>query len=146
MAEVSERKQFSFVGRASRARYWICMAVYMAAYIGAWLLAPILGFPQLLVAVVLPPIWIIFIAVPRLHDFGRSGWWGLVPFGFGFLVGLGSVLAHVLATLEASNIKNAIIGVVSIAATIAIGAVPGTKGDNVFGPAPGKRPVAEAFG
>lgn len=143
MADAGERKAFNIFSRASRARYWISMAIYMAAYIAAWLAAPPLGLPQILVAVVLPPIWIIFIAIPRLHDFGRSGWWGLIPFGFGFLVGLVSVLAHLPTTLETANIRNALIGLVSIGFTIAIGAIPGTEGDNVFGP--GKRSAAEAF-
>jgi uncharacterized membrane protein YhaH (DUF805 family) len=146
LAEADNPRGFSFVGRASRLRYWICMVVYIAIFVAVATIAVMAGLPMFAVQLALPPVWILLIAVPRLHDFGRSGWWALTPFAFGFFVGLGSVLAGVEETPEAAMIKNAVISVVSLVITLVIGVIPGTRGDNMFGPQPGKRSSAEAFG
>lgn len=95
-------KYATFSGRASRAEFWWwILAVFLISIvtqiIDAAIVGPMLGFEggdasagQLLslllsLAVLLPAL---AVAVRRLHDIGRSGWWillGLIPI-IGFLV------------------------------------------------------------
>ncbi|GAB5534948.1 MAG: DUF805 domain-containing protein [Rubricoccaceae bacterium] len=90
--DVIKNHYVDFDGRASRKEYWMFVAVYLAIYIGASIVGAILGVASdtlaLLVslgvglfglAVILPSIGI---AVRRLHDTGRSGWFillGMIP-------------------------------------------------------------------
>lgn len=80
-------KQYAdFKGRARRKEYWMFILFYMiiqaviniidSSVIGSPILSPIFSL-----ALLIPSI---AIAVRRLHDTGRSGWWlllGLIPFG-----------------------------------------------------------------
>lgn len=94
--DVIKNHFIDFDGRASRKEYWMFVAFYLAIYIGASIVGGILGAVSdtlgLLVslviglfalAVILPSLGI---AVRRLHDTGKSGWFillSLIP-----LVGL----------------------------------------------------------
>lgn len=94
--DVIKNHYVDFDGRASRKEYWMFVAFYLAIYIGLSIVSGIFGavsdalalLVSLLVmlfglAIILPSLGI---AVRRLHDTGRSGWFillGLIP-----LVGL----------------------------------------------------------
>ena len=77
-------KQYAtFSGRARRKEYWFFFLFYLLIFIGLSLLDTILGFGLLsslfALAMLLPSV---AVAVRRLHDTGRTGWWvliGLVP-------------------------------------------------------------------
>jgi uncharacterized membrane protein YhaH (DUF805 family) len=95
-------KYATFSGRASRAEFWWwILAVFLigivAQIIDSAIVGPMLGFEGgdasagqplsllLSLAILLPAL---AVAVRRLHDIGRSGWWillGLIPI-IGFLV------------------------------------------------------------
>ena len=72
-----------FSGRARRKEYWMFLLFNIIVsivlnVIGAVIMLPILGLIYSL-AIILPSI---AVAVRRLHDTGRSGWWlliGLIP-------------------------------------------------------------------
>jgi len=72
-----------FSGRARRKEYWMfflfnIIVSIVLNVIGAVIMFPILGLIYSL-AIILPSI---AVAVRRLHDTGRSGWWlllGLIP-------------------------------------------------------------------
>jgi uncharacterized membrane protein YhaH (DUF805 family) len=79
----------NFEGRASRAAYWWWFLFAILVAIGANIIDAIIGAPifSLLtgLALLLPGL---AVAVRRLHDTGRTGWWiliGLIPF-IGFIV------------------------------------------------------------
>ncbi len=77
-------KQYAtFSGRARRKEYWFFFLFYLLIFIGLSLLDAILGFGLLsslfALAMLVPSV---AVAVRRLHDTGRTGWWvliGLVP-------------------------------------------------------------------
>lgn len=79
------RKYAEFKGRASRAEYWWFVLFAVLAYVAAAIVATALenAAPTALVllGLLLPAV---SVAVRRLHDTGRPGWWyliALVPFG-----------------------------------------------------------------
>lgn len=79
----------NFSGRASRPAYWWWFLFAILASIAANILDAILGAPIFTLVVglglLLPGL---SVAIRRLHDTGRSGWWiliGLIPL-IGFIV------------------------------------------------------------
>lgn len=87
-------KYLVFRGRAGRPEYWYWVLAISVAFVMAWIiegliLAPMLGFetfaPEagqplsllLSLATIAPSL---AVAVRRLHDIGRSGWWIFVQF------------------------------------------------------------------
>jgi uncharacterized membrane protein YhaH (DUF805 family) len=84
------RKYATFSGRARRREYWMYLAVYVPLYALLLLVDALTGTFDMesergflsslfLLATLLPSI---AVAVRRLHDTGRSGWWlllGIIP-------------------------------------------------------------------
>ena len=80
-------KYADFNGRARRSEYWYWTLAVILGYLVIAILSAVLGklgtilLVLAVLAVVLPGL---AVAVRRLHDTGRSGWWlllGIVPFG-----------------------------------------------------------------
>ena len=76
----------NFQGRARRKEYWFFVLVYIGLSIVAGIIDGVLGTYYvvsgiLMLAMIIPSL---SVAVRRLHDTGRTGWWYLiafVPFG-----------------------------------------------------------------
>ena len=98
------KKYAEFSGRASRKEYWLfTLGQFVIGFLLA-LLIPVL-YPVFVLGTLLPAL---AVAVRRLHDTNRSGWWlfiVLVPF-------VGGIVMFVFLVLE------------------------GTSGDNDYGPDP----------
>ena len=97
--------------RIGRKEYAIALATFAAGYLAINYLVS----PQ--VAQVLPLIWIVALAVPRLRDIGWSVWWSLGPFGAGFVGGfLNSYISRTNGSpWPAGPILQSLIGWASIA-------------------------------
>jgi uncharacterized membrane protein YhaH (DUF805 family) len=70
----------NFNGRARRKEYWMFYLFYMIFMIGAIIIDAIIGFPIFYFIVslgLLVPT--IAVAVRRMHDTGKSGWFMLIP-------------------------------------------------------------------
>jgi uncharacterized membrane protein YhaH (DUF805 family) len=69
----------NFSGRALRSEYWYWALFALLGYIAASIVDRALGlvlfYPLFAVAILLPSI---AVAVRRLHDTDRSGWWALL--------------------------------------------------------------------
>lgn len=93
------RKYTVFTGRATRTEYWMFFLVNV-------LISLVLGFLDLTIigyiytlAVLLPSIGV---AIRRLHDTGKSGWWlliGLIPF-------LGAIILIVFLAMDSEPGQN----------------------------------------
>lgn len=157
------KNYFNFKGRASRREYWSFALVYFLFYIPSWLflisliLAPqsvvsfVLMFASLLgilgiLAITCP---FIALAVRRLHDIGKSGWWlgGYLIFNalitlfsnaFKFPFGEEQATETSLISLIFTLIIALIIIVWYILLTILFPLMKGQKGANQYGEDPYK--------
>ncbi|HMI40865.1 MAG TPA: DUF805 domain-containing protein [Sphingomicrobium sp.] len=142
------QKYADFSGRAPRAEYWWFILAVVVAYVVVTIVESILGINRM-VAGVYGPIAValmlgtlvpsIAVAVRRLHDTNRSGWWILlpvVPYCLAFVLG-GA------AMMNGGGMTG--LGVASIFLLIGAGCallllifyvLPGTAGDNGYGPDP----------
>jgi uncharacterized membrane protein YhaH (DUF805 family) len=137
---------FLFTGRADRREYWlVAIGANLTIFGSAWLTAmrPVgLAGPFLvpsLVAIVLN----LAVAVRRLHDRGKTGWWTLIWYA-----------APAAATMWAGrnadrDIVNAVLGlgviVTFLWCLVELGFMPGDPAANRHGDPPGKRLELSVF-
>lgn len=118
------RLRGALTGRSNRREYWLSILglVVLNVVLTAGLQNP------MLTSLISFPIWV-FIASRRLHDFGQTGWWSLIPFGAGFVLGLARG-AGIPFSSSAETMTNAAVMLVML---IVVGSVPGAPGPNRFG-------------
>ncbi|WP_233356542.1 DUF805 domain-containing protein [Pseudomonas mangrovi] len=97
------KKYAVFDGRARRAEYWWFTLFSVIASIVLSIIDGILGMPSVLsgiyaLAVLLPSIGV---AIRRLHDTGRSGWWLLLA-----LVPIAGIVLIVFLALDSQPGEN----------------------------------------
>jgi uncharacterized membrane protein YhaH (DUF805 family) len=139
---------FSFEGRINRGKFWLAVLIYIVAAMVAGILAYASnseaagGLLNGLVSLV-TFISGIFVAIKRLHDRNRSGWWLLLFYiAPGILIAIGAVIWLVGIAGESSGAGG--IGTVfvlagaaiSIWAFVELGCLRGTVGPNQYGPDP----------
>jgi uncharacterized membrane protein YhaH (DUF805 family) len=108
-------------GRAGRREYW----VYVALLFGLnFVLSYLPGRAAGLVLVVIMTL----VQVRRMHDTDRSGWWGVGATTAPVVLMLG------LMTLTSPEIAALIATVVALALIAVVGVLPGSPGENRFGP------------
>lgn len=72
---------FSITGRASRSEYWWFTLFMLILYVIAGIMDSVVGFPIFYLTtalILLAPS--ICVAIRRMHDVNKSGWWLLVSF------------------------------------------------------------------
>ncbi|MDR2651692.1 MAG: DUF805 domain-containing protein [Prevotellaceae bacterium] len=154
------RHYADFSGRASRKEYWMFFLFYVISLFAVSLVGVLIGtainkyIPQAY-AILLLWLYLYAIAVPflaiavrRLHDSGRSGWW--------MLLALFQVLNSIIRNMDDVEYGLKIfVAILAIAAGICIlifMLLPGSKGKNQYGANPdniiayGKRVFAKSTG
>ncbi len=128
---VVTKHYIDFQGRARRAEFWWYVLVYIIIDIVLTIIDNMLGTPLLAglfgLALLLPSIGV---AVRRLHDTNRSGWWILLPVAPAIL---GGVCLFVMPALSL------IFYLAALACSILLivwYAMAGTAGPNQYGPDP----------
>jgi uncharacterized membrane protein YhaH (DUF805 family) len=140
---------FNFRGRINRAKFWLAVLIYLVVQTLAWLLVGMStseGAGALLVNIVGLAVFVsgIFVAIKRLHDRNRSGWWLLLFYiapgvlmtagaAIWFLGILGDASAGAGAAGAVFMLAGAAIG---IWAFVELGCLRGTVGPNQYGPDP----------
>ena len=121
-----------FEGRGRRREFWAWVAPAMIAAFAlgavgqAWAALPF-------------GILVTCAMIRRFHDLGRSGWWAVV-------VNVASRAVSFLAAAAFGPDLGAAVSLLPFLAVIVVlGALPGQRDRNAFGPPPGRRDVAEAF-
>lgn len=162
------KRYAEFSGRSRRMEYWMWAVFLVLLYVAFWVVMAIIGaggimtgnpraalaaggmifivaalFLLIELALIIPGI---AVAVRRLHDTNRSGWWILSPFVGYVLVWIGIGMA---ASGSAAGSALATIGMI-IAAVMGITLLvfmflDGTQGPNRYGPDPKGRVDAEVF-
>ncbi|MEM6276326.1 MAG: DUF805 domain-containing protein [Pseudomonadota bacterium] len=130
----------TFSGRATRTEYWSFAAFAALSFFALLFIVPMLGLIFLLATFVPGTA----LAVRRLHDSDRSGYWMLLP-GLAFPAWLFVFIASAASALAVrddpldDDIYFLIATVVMLAASLpvlAFLAAPPSPGDNAFGPEP----------
>lgn len=128
---------FSFEGRINRAKYWLSVLLFIAFLAIAGVVVFAAGF-SMAGFVIAGLLYIGFmyvglaIAVKRLHDRDKSGWWVLVFYILpavlsGASSGMGGGVAMVLSIASFA---------LSIWGLVELGILRGTMGPNQYGPDP----------
>ena len=140
-------KYADFSGRAPRAEYWWFFLAVIVAHFVASIVESIVGLDGLVAGVYGPLtilLWLgtiipsIAVGVRRLHDTNRSGWWILlpmVPYGIGFAMAGPAIMSGSMAGLGMAGIFF-LIGLICAIALLVFLVLPGTRGDNKYGPDP----------
>jgi len=139
------KKYADFSGRAPRAEYWWFYLGMIVAYLVAMIIDSLVGINLigpyglftliLALGVIVPGL---AATVRRLHDTNRSGWWILIAVVPYFIMGV--MMGMAAASGSTTGMASAgLVGLIALAGGIAMlvfMVLPGTKGDNRFGPDP----------
>ena len=140
------QKYADFGGRAPRAEYWWFTLAVIIAYIVVSIVENIVGLDKtvgpygpisilLMLGTLVPSI---AVGIRRLHDTNRSGWWILlpmVPYAIGFALAGPAIMSGSMAGLGMAGLFF-LIGLGCAVALFVFMVLPGTKGDNKYGPDP----------
>jgi uncharacterized membrane protein YhaH (DUF805 family) len=116
---------FGYPERTNRVSYLAYLAIFVASLFVIRLFDAKYSLSEAL---------IIGIAIPRLHDLGRSGWWAVVAFVFELA---GVIGAFVFLPFASARVMVGIIVVVLFVLATVLGFIPGQRVENRFGPPPG---------
>jgi len=143
------QKYADFTGRAPRTEYWWFVLALIIASLVINIVESILGINRM-VAGVYGPITVLLmlgvlipsiaVGVRRLHDTNRSGWWILlpvVPYCLAFALG-GAAMLSGGGSMTGLGIAGIflLIGVACAILLLVFYVLPGTAGDNQYGPDP----------
>lgn len=167
------KRYADFSGRSRRMEFWMWQLFQVIVYVIVLVLAMVVGAGGLMtgdptaaasaggaallimalygiyaLAVIIPSI---AVAVRRLHDTNRSGWWFLAPI-VPYIIGIVAAGAGVASGTEGGLAAAGLLGLVAMLAALVLGLVllvfyflEGTKGPNKYGPDPKGRDAAEVF-
>ena len=140
---------FSFRGRFNRAKYWqfvLCyigaafafVAIVFAAETAGGEVAAAALLISAIVFTIPTTIATIAVAVKRLHDRNKTGWWLLLFFLLpAFLSGVAEGISPSAEELSASGLVIMLVAlVIGIWGFLEIAVLRGTRGPNAFGPDP----------
>jgi uncharacterized membrane protein YhaH (DUF805 family) len=130
---------FGFSGRINRAKYWLTFVVYIVTLFALYVLFSLFfSFPTdvlgLFLILSVPFITItissIAVAIKRLHDRDKSGWWLLVFYVLPGVIGNIGAYTGVDFVFQLASLA------LSIWALVELGFLRGTSGRNQYGPDP----------
>lgn len=142
------QKYADFSGRASRAEYWWFVLALIIAYIVISIVESIVGINHMIFSVYGPLsalLWLativpsIAVAVRRLHDTDRSGWWVLlpiVPYGLAIAIAGPAIVAGGMGAGLGIAALFMLVGLLCGLLLLVFMVLPGTPGENRYGPNP----------
>ena len=166
------RRYADFSGRSRRMEFWMWQLFQVIVYFGIVILAMVMGGGArmrggdptavaaagggMLIVMLLYLLYVLAVFIPslavavrRLHDTNRTGWWVLAPLAPYLLVIVAGMLA--LASPDLAPVAG-IIGLVAMVAVFGLAItllvfyfLEGTKGPNKYGPDPKGQDTGEVF-
>jgi uncharacterized membrane protein YhaH (DUF805 family) len=142
------QKYADFSGRASRAEYWWFVLALIIAYIVVSIVESIVGINHMIFSVYGPLsalLWLativpsIAVAVRRLHDTDRSGWWVLlpiVPYALAIVIAGPAIVAGGMGAGLGIAALFMLVGLLCGLLLLVFMVLPGTPGENRYGPNP----------
>ena len=140
---------FSYEGRINRAKFWLAVLVYaVASVVGAIIafVSPSEVVGSLINGLVSLVAFVsgIFVAIKRLHDRDKSGWWLVLFYVAPIVLAVIGGIAWMFAAMEEGGAGAGGLGFVCLAGAVAIsvwafvefGCLRGTVGPNQYGPDP----------
>jgi uncharacterized membrane protein YhaH (DUF805 family) len=140
---------FSYEGRINRAKFWLAVLVYVViSIVGtvAALVSPSELLGSLINGLVSLVTFVsgIFVAIKRLHDRDKSGWWLVLFYVAPIVLAVIGGIAWMFAAMEEGGAGAGGLGFVCLAGAAAIsiwafvefGCLRGTVGPNQYGPDP----------
>ena len=149
------QKYADFSGRAPRPEYWWFVLAVIIAYVIVSIIESILGINRM-VGGIYGPLTVLLmlgtfipsiaVGVRRLHDTNRSGWWlllPLVPYCLAMVLGGAAMVSAARGGSSAGMMAGAgiagifmLVGAVGAVVLLIFYCMPGTPGDNRYGPNP----------
>lgn len=135
-----------FQGRVRRHEFWHYVLALVVIYVIAGILQSVIG-SHLLTSLLSLGLFLpnLGMAVRRLHDTGRSGWWvliGVIPFAAMIVLTAMAIMTGSLGTMFLTTMLLPILMLAAAALLIYWYAQPGVVGPNEYGPDPKGAPVA----
>ena len=131
---------FSFEGRINRGKFWLAVLAYViiSIVLALLLIIPILGWLLAGVGYIGMIVSGIFVAIKRLHDRNKPGWWVAIFYVIPMLLsGVSAYMTYEAGEQTSVAMLISLIGLaISLWAFVELGCLRGTVGPNQYGPDP----------
>ena len=131
---------FSFEGRINRGKFWLAVLAYVVISIvlALLLIIPVLGWLLAGIGYLGMIVSGIFVAIKRLHDRNKPGWWVAIFYVIPMI--LSGASAYMTYEAGEQTSMAMLISLISLAislwALVELGCLRGTVGPNQYGPDP----------
>jgi len=131
---------FSFEGRINRGKFWLAVLAYVVISIvlALLLIIPVLGWLLAGIGYLGMIVSGIFVAIKRLHDRNKPGWWVAIFYVIPMI--LSGASAYMTYDAGEQTSVAMLISLISLAislwAFVELGCLRGTVGPNQYGPDP----------
>jgi len=131
---------FSFEGRINRGKFWLAVLAYViiSIVLALLLIIPVLGWLLAGIGYLGMIVSGIFVAIKRLHDRNKPGWWVAIFYVIPMI--LSGASAYMTYDAGEQTSMAMLISLISLAislwAFVELGCLRGTVGPNQYGPDP----------
>jgi len=131
---------FSFEGRINRGKFWLAVLAYViiSIVLAFLLIIPVLGWLLAGIGYLGMIVSGIFVAIKRLHDRNKPGWWVAIFYVIPMI--LSGASAYMTYEAGEQTSMAMLISLISLAislwALVELGCLRGTVGPNQYGPDP----------
>ena len=131
---------FSFEGRINRGKFWLAVLAYViiSIVLALLLIIPVLGWLLAGIGYIGMIVSGIFVAIKRLHDRNKPGWWVAIFYVIPMILsGASAYMTYEAGEQTSVAMLISLIGLaISLWAFVELGCLRGTVGPNQYGPDP----------
>src|SRR4051812_27757452 len=131
---------FSFEGRINRGKFWLAVLAYViiSIVLALLLIIPVLGWLLAGIGYIGMIVSGIFVAIKRLHDRNKPGWWVAIFYVIPMILsGASAYMTYDAGEQTSVAMLLSLIGLaISLWAFVELGCLRGTMGPNQYGPDP----------